>query len=365
MNTLKKTLVLAAVLCPFLAIGQAKFTVQCQVEEGLKGKAALHRYTLERGISDDTLSFRDSKFAFSGNMYTTEPEIGQVVINDRTASPMNAIFYLEPGTINIQFMGSQKRQIVSGTPLNRDLQEYNDMIYGYLDSLYTAGGNTKRYGVFSTEVQDRSVAIMEKFAKKHLSSLVSLDGIWNMATYTKAISKPNQAKLSDIFQHLSPVLKGSEKGKEFVSKIKGLGVTGVGQMAPLFSMADTLGRVTSLSEFRGKYVLLDFWATWCGPCLAEMPNVAKIYRNYKNKNFTIVGVSMDRPDSKKKWLSLIKENNYNWTQLCDFKWWNCEAALLYNVGSAPANFLIDPNGKIIAKDLIGEKLESKLKEIFD
>ncbi len=139
------------------------------------------------------------------------------------------------------------------------------------------------------------------------------------------------------------------------------GKIAVGFMAPDFTMADTEGKPISLSSFKGKYVLVDFWASWCGPCRGENPNVVANYNKYKNKNFTILGVSLDQ--DKAAWLGAIKKDNLTWTQVSDLKWWNNAAAKMYGVESIPFNLLLDPTGKIIATDLREGDLGKKLEEV--
>jgi len=149
---------------------------------------------------------------------------------------------------------------------------------------------------------------------------------------------------------------GDAAGGEEPSAVK------VGQVAPDFTLPDPSGKMISLSSFRGKYVLVDFWASWCGPCRQENPNVVKAYQQFKGKNFTILGVSLDK--TKDKWQEAIKADGLAWNHVSDLKFWDSAVVPLYGLNAIPTNFLLDPQGKVIASNLRGPALEAKLQEVL-
>jgi len=132
-------------------------------------------------------------------------------------------------------------------------------------------------------------------------------------------------------------------------------------MAPEITLPDMDGKIIALSSLRGKYVLVDFWASFCPPCRAENPNIVKVYNSFKGKNFEIYGVSLD--DNKSDWKKAIGDDNISWIQVSDLKRWESVAAKSYGVEAIPTNFLVDPSGKIIGRDLMGEQLEEKLRSL--
>lgn len=173
----------------------------------------------------------------------------------------------------------------------------------------------------------------------------------------------NVALVEPLFESLTERLRNSPEGRELRSQIEAMKILKIGGLAPDFVQADTAGVPIKLSDYRGKYVLLDFWASWCGPCRQDNPNLVKAYHKYKDKNFTILGVSLDF--KKKTWIDAVEKDGLVWTNVSDLGYFKNEAAVKYAIRAVPQNYLIDPDGRIVAIGLHGEELEMALAKFIN
>lgn len=253
-------------------------------------------------------------------------------------------------------------QIISGaspiafTELMQSFGPQFDNLSSISRQRQTVGGN----GFYSDSLAkawDKQLAEIGQgigpFVQKHPNTAVSaflLSTVWPLYN--------NVQQMDSWIGQLGPKAKESIFAESLEDQMGNERTLGYGQVAPDFVQADPDGKQVSLKDFRGKYVLVDFWASWCGPCRQENPNVVQAYQKYKSKNFMVLGVSLDR--DKPRWLQAIADDQLTWPHVSDLKFWQNEVAKLYKVSSIPQNYLLDPEGRIIGKNLRGAALEEFL-----
>lgn len=387
---MKKIFFCLIALLPALAFGQAAqpFTVKAKIGKLNAPAKAYLVYRLGANNVTDSAAIKDGEFTLTG--LAMSPVSASLFIDykgggfasyvaknfpdggpSKTADLLN--FYIEKGTINITSPDSAAKAEVSGTPSNEDnktlkagLKTIMAKAQRLMAEAQTATPTQQQSPAFQNSMQAKFKVIqaeqktfLKSFITQNPNSYLSL-----LALTSVAGPAPDVSEVEPLYDLLSPELKGTEQAIQIKGAMDGLKLTAIGAMAPDFIQNDVNGLPVRLSSFKGKYVLLDFWASWCGPCRQENPNVVRTYNKYKNKNFTILGVSLDRESGKAAWLAAIKSDGLAWTQVSDLKYWNNLAATVYGVQSIPQNFLIDPTGKIIAKGLRGDDLDNKLGELL-
>lgn len=334
--------------------------------EGLKnGEVYLYKYVKEEWVPVDTAKSVQGSFMFLGRVEI--PEMYRIEIND---SLPNMAVFVENDEINVAGnIDSLNNFKVAGSKSHEEYESFwgEQKIFSIkMDSI------EKAWKVAKAKKDDRTADALDK----------KMDRVWNsqIESIRKHVLNNNKSVVS-AYLAWSRLASNSSlpqleeiKGKLDTSLGKSIYVglldnyiatiqkTEIGQPAIDFSMETPDGKSLQLSSLYGKYLLVDFWASWCPPCRAENPNVVRIYNIYKDKGFSILGVSFDK--DKNKWMKAVKDDNLTWNHVSDLKGWGNAAGKEYGIRSIPSNILLDPKGMIIAKNLRGEDLEKKLRELI-
>nr|MDQ8209967.1 TlpA disulfide reductase family protein [Mariniflexile sp. KMM 9835] len=326
----------------------------------------------------DSASLKNNKFSFEGEI----PEPKQVfLVLSKEGNGIKDLknwsgflsMYLEKGNILVSIKDTVKNAIITGSKLNTEFKLQSEILYGpkkYDDEYNSITESIKN----EVSEEKKKVLVLEKaailnkrikyrdsllfnFIDKNPKSYISLKTLNEFAQ-----KGYEESDLIPYFKRLPLEHRSSILGLEFLENLNKKRVD-IGELAIDFTQNDENGNPIKLSDFRGKYLLLDFWASWCGPCRAENPNLVMAYKKYHDKGFNILAVSLDT--KRDAWLNAIKQENLPWSHVSDLKGFDNEVARLYDVKSIPRNLLIDPEGRIITTNLRGYTLEENLAKIFE
>lgn len=370
---MKKLASLLAVSCIALTVSAQKPNVVVKASmPGISPEEWVYYSSMNAGIKD---SVKPTKDGFVIALDIPQGEGDFFIINigklSSASSQNKGLFiYLEKGTLQIKSNDATfKNAVFSGS---KDAAYYKafqkrDTVFG-LRTTSTAFFAAQRKGDTALSTQLRT-----EWSKLN-SQQIELDKKWLLKNAsTPAIAYPlfmslngslSYDALDSLLQKTTSAARNNLVVKKIEHSIKTDKLTGVGRPALDFTQNDTTGKPVSLKDFRGKYVLVDFWASWCVPCRIENPNVVSAYQQYKNKGFTVLGVPFDRPDAFAKWTKAIHDDRLYWHHVSDLKFWSNEVGKLYDIRSIPSNVLVDPNGIIVAKNLRGEALDKKLESLL-
>lgn len=324
----------------------------------------------------DTAIIVDEKFKFEGKI--ENPQMWFLQVN---SVPGSKPFMIENGVINIQVeKDSMHATKVSGTKSNKAFEEYNLKVKELSQKRRTLSMNHRQAERGTDSAKTKLIKEdLDKLTNEMMSYPFEFinknnDNFFSLVLIESLLGGNNTDldKLSNAFNNLESDIKQSIYGMRVNTRIitkkqekERLANLEIGKAAPEFSAPDPDGKMLALKDMRGKVTIIDFWASWCGPCRRENPNVVKVYEKYHDKGLEIIGVSLDKQGQKDRWLSAIEKDKLTWHHVSNLAYFNDPVAKQYAINSIPATYILDEEGTIIAKNLRGPALENKIAELLD
>ena len=295
---------------------------------------------------------------------------GDYTLTVGSAATAEPVFRRLPAAVQHSPLGQRFRMRLEITKLFEQLKPYQQQLNPLNASYYKYRGEKNQEAADAVEAKMKAInekaneEVFLAYVKQHPDGAAAY---YALQQVVKSYDYPDMGyvRIAPYFKQLPLAVQQSVDGSKMANNINRAQQTGEGQIAPDFTQPDTLGKPIKLSSFRGNYVLVDFWASWCAPCRAENPNVVKAFNAYRQKGFTIISVSIDSENARAKWLKAIHDDGMPWTHVSDLKGWKNDAAQTYGIKAVPSNFLIDPTGKIVGKNLRGDALQQKLAAVYN
>lgn len=322
----------------------------------------LQEYTNGDLAKLDSAIVKSGTFVFTGRQDTA---VNRYITYMKGDKRFFTDLFLENGNINVN-LGKESK--ISGTANNDAYQKFKDNFMAlskemnemYQKAQSDANLSDEQREAIMAEIEKKDSVAMDMVYQTIETNITTPVGVYLLPSYAGAFDLDKQKALVEKV----PASLSNERIEKLKAHIETSEKTGVGQKYIDFSMQTPDGETVSLSNFisKNKYTLIDFWASWCGPCRKEMPNVVAAYKEFKGKGFGIVGVSLD--ENVDKWKDAIKALNITWPQMSDLKGWSNEGAQLYGVNSIPATVLVDQEGTIVARNLRGDEIKAKLSELL-
>lgn len=358
------------------AFGQppGKYRIMGEINNGLKEGKVFVRYWGEKGPVLDSSVVKGGKFTVSG-MVPVKPTIARLYVVEKNKSSPGAgditEVWLEKANIYFKAEGDLIQSEFSGTKLQEQFNDLQSLLgpirkenkklddaFAKADSTGDARLKDQLLNEGYPRLYEKRQLELGKFIRKYPASLISAVKFGEFA----GDDRINLEIVVPVYELLDDKLKNHPLLMHIVKRIEINKKTKPGMEAPQFSQTDTSGNLVSLGSFRGKYLLIDFWAGWCMPCRAENPHLRSVYTRYKEKGLEILGVSLD--GERKRWVNAIVDDSLSWTQVSDLLIFENAVAEQYGIISIPQNLLIDPAGKIVAWNLRGLALEKRLEQVF-